>query len=111
MIKTTLLDQAAFLATQTIPMNNITQTADEIVDLWAYADIVIEELYHSCTAWEWVVRWIYESTDGEYQHIGIPVPLDNTYLVVVVCKPERRILGHHILDLNYLQDRVSGSLK
>ncbi|XXQ69112.1 hypothetical protein ACKLNO_04415 [Neisseriaceae bacterium B1] len=43
------------MKTQTIPMNNITSSAEELVDLWAYADIVIEDSYHSCTAWEWHV--------------------------------------------------------
>lgn len=42
---------------------------------------------------------IYESPKGEFQHIGIPVPKDNTYLVVIVDKPKKSIVGHFILDL------------
>ena len=81
------------------PMANVTEVAEEIVDLWAYADPIIESQYHNCTAWTWRVQHIYETSDGSYQHIGIPVPVDNTYLTVIVDKVNRRIVGHYILGL------------
>ena len=81
------------------PMQNITETAKEIVDLWAYADPIIEEKYHNCTAWDWQVRSIYLTEDKRYQHINISVPLDNAYLVVIVDVNKKQIIGHHILTL------------
>ena len=51
---------------------------------------------------EWQVKFIYESRDGSYQHINIPVPKDDTYLDVIVDKPNRKIIGHYILDLSAL---------
>ena len=80
-------------------MINVTGSADEIVDLWGYADPIIESDYHNCTVWEWKVNHIYETPSGQFQHIGIPVPIDNTYLVIIVNKPNRSILGHYILSL------------
>lgn len=93
------LTQTEYEAMFSPPMLDVTKITDEIVDLWAYADPVIEEKYHSCSAWDWRVMYVYESQDGSYQHIGIPVPLDNTYMVVVVDKPNKKIIGHHLLDL------------
>ncbi|MCY6412264.1 hypothetical protein QTA56_08985 [Acinetobacter sp. VNH17] len=93
------LSQEEYQATFFPPMLDVTETAEEIVDLWDYADPVIEQLYHSCTAWEWYVKHIYETGD-EFQHLNIPVPLDNTYLVVIVDKPKQKILGHYVLDLH-----------
>jgi hypothetical protein len=80
-------------------MINVTESADEVIDLWAYADQVIEDVYHSCTAWTWRVAHIYETPDGRYQHIGIPVPINDTYLVVIADKHLRGTVGHFILDL------------
>ena len=80
-------------------MVEVTGTAEEVVDLWGYTDLVIESLYHSCTAWEWKVAHIYETSNGKYQHIGIPVPKDDTYLIVVADKQNRRIVGHYVLAL------------
>lgn len=94
------LSQEEYQATFFPPMRDITESAEEIVDLWGYADLVIEQLYHSCTAWEWYVKHIYETQDGQFQHMNIPVPLDNTYLVVIVDKPKRETLGHYVLDLH-----------
>ncbi len=80
-------------------MINVTESADEVVDLWTYADQVIEDIYHGCTAWSWNVGHIYETPDGKFQHIGIPVPINDTYLIVIADKHARTIIGHFILDL------------
>jgi hypothetical protein len=80
-------------------MINVTECADEVVDLWAYADQIIEDIYHSCPDWTWKVAHIYETPDAKYQHIGIPVPKEDTYLVVIANKQDRNVVGHYILDL------------
>jgi hypothetical protein len=48
------------------------------------------------------VNHIYDSQNGSYQHIGITVPVDDTYLVVIVNKIQKEIVGHYILDLGAL---------
>ena len=96
------LTKDEYEATFKPPMRNVTESAEEIVDLWGYADPVIDDKYHNCTAWDWRVMYVYETGDGSYQHINIPVPFDNTYLSVVVDKRRRRIVGHYILDLGAL---------
>ena len=94
-----LLTYEAYRATFAPPMVNVTDSAEEVVDLWSYADPIIEAEYHNCTAWNWRVAYIYQTSDGLYQHIGIPVPQDNTYLVVIVDMRNRSIMGHWILEL------------
>ena len=93
------LTEEEYQATFSPPMLNVTDRAEELVDLWAYANPIIEKLYHSCTAWEWRVMFIYESRDGAFQHVDIPVPIDDTYLSIIIDKFERRIVGYRILDL------------
>lgn len=96
------LTEQEFEATFSPPMLNVTERAEELVDLWSYANQVIGAKYHSCIAWEWRVKFIFETRDGAFQHVYIPVPNDDTYLNVIVDKFERRILGHRILDLRAL---------
>jgi hypothetical protein len=96
------LSREDFEATFLLPMVDISNSAAELVDLWRYADQVIANAYHNCTAWDWRVAHIYESGDARYQHVGIPVPKDDTYLTVVVDVDAREILGHSILDLGAL---------
>ena len=100
------LTKEEYDATFSLPMVDVTETAEAIVDLWAYADPIIEDKYHDCAAWEWQVAHIYESRDGLYQHINIPVPKDDTYLSIVVHKPNRNIIGHYVLYLRALYPRT-----
>ena len=93
------LSQKEYEATFSPPMVNVTERAEEVVDLWAYADPIIDSDYHSCAAWEWKVAHIYETADGKYQHIGIPVPIDNTYLTIIADKSNKVIIGHYLLAL------------
>ena len=97
-----LLTKEEYDATLSPKMINVSETADEIVDLWGYADPIIDAEYHNCSAWDWKVNHIYESQNGSYQHIGIAVPVDDTYLVVIVNKIQKVIVGHYILDLGAL---------
>lgn len=94
-----LLTIEEYEATFCPQMKNVSDSAEELVDLWGYADPIIDAEYHDCAAWEWRVDYIYETPDGTFQHIGIPVPKDDTYLVVIVDKPRKIIIGHFILDL------------
>jgi hypothetical protein len=96
------LTKEEYEATFSPPMLDVTESAEEIVPLWDYLDPVIEDQYHSCSAWDWRVMFIYESRDGLIQHLNVPVPKDNAYLSVVVDKPNRKIVGHYLLDLGAL---------
>jgi hypothetical protein len=93
------LTQSEYEATFFPPMLDVTATAEEIVDLWAYAAEVVDNQYADAGDWDWRVMFIYESRDGRFHRLNIPVPVNNTYLSVVVDKGSREILGHHLLDL------------
>lgn len=97
-----LLSAEEYQATLFPNMVNVTKSAEELVDLWGYADPIIESKYHNCSSWDWKVHHIYESPNGEFQHIGIEVPIDNTYLIVIVDRPNKAIIGHYELVLDDL---------
>ncbi|MDN2696568.1 hypothetical protein O0882_09575 [Janthinobacterium sp. SUN073] len=106
-MKTHLLSNDEYQKTFHAPMLKVTETAREVVDLWAYADLVIGSDFGDAAHWNWQVAHIYESPDGKFQHIGIPVPLDDTYLTVIVDIHGRKILGHVFLDLRARQSSRS----
>jgi hypothetical protein len=95
------LTQAAFESTFVRPMRNVSDSANELVDLWSYADEILASEYPD-SDWSWRVKHIYESGDGRYQHLLVPVPVTNAYLAFVVDVSTRSILGHHLLDLGTL---------
>ena len=94
-----LLSDKEFHETYRSPMKNISGSP-LIVNIWEYADKIIESEYHNCTAWDWEVKHVYETGDRKYHHISIPVPKENTYLIVVLQLNTKEFYGHHILDIH-----------
>ena len=91
--------EAEYRATFSPPMLDVTQSAEVLVDLWAYLDPVLDATFPGDAGWEWHVKHIYESRDGVYQHIYVPVPRSDAYMLVVLDKQQRQVLGHYLLDL------------
>lgn len=96
------LTEAEFHKTFVAPMKDVTPTASELVDLWAYADEIIETDFPDAGDWNWHVKHIKESAGAEFQHLLVPVPISNVYLVFVIDVAARSILGHYRLDLGAL---------
>ena len=96
------LTREEYEATFREPMRDVTTTADEVVELWPYAEQALRALFpHVCNCAH-DVEAIYETGDSAYQHVLIPSHEQNVYLSVIVDKPQRSILGHYRLDLNAL---------
>jgi len=96
------LTEQEFKATFLAPMADVTATAEEVVDLWAYAEPALREAYPDVCSCDWKVKHIYESSDHAFQHVLIPTHVSNLYLVVVVDMKRKSVLGHHLLDLGAL---------
>ncbi len=83
-------------------MQDVTSTAEEVVELWPYAELALRATFPASCNCDLDVGYIYEAPDGSYQHVLVPSNESNVYLVVVVDKPARSILGHYRLDLGAL---------
>jgi hypothetical protein len=94
-----LLSESEFEATFVRPMVDVTSNAEEVVDLWAYADPALRGTFPDICSCDWAIKHIYETNNGAFQHVLIPTHISNLYLVVVVDKARRSILGHRQLDL------------
>jgi hypothetical protein len=93
------LSREEYESTFSAPMLDVTTTAAEVVDLWEYADRAIREAFDASPSHEWVVGHVYEGSDQRHQHVLLPSSESNLYLVIVIDKPVRVIVGHHRLDL------------
>ena len=93
------LTEEEFNATFASPMVDVTSSAEEVVDFWSYAEPALRESFPNICSCDWNVKHIYESRDGSFQHVLIPMHISNLYLVVVIDKLHRSVLGHHQLDL------------
>jgi hypothetical protein len=99
-LKTRNLSDEEFDATFSAPMNDITQTAEEIVEVWPYLDSVFRKEYTEADTDSWDVEFVYINESETYQHILVNTQMENIYLVVVVDIGNREIVGHHLLNLS-----------
>ena len=83
-------------------MVDVTATAEEVVDFWPYAQEALKVAFPSACSCDWNVKHIYESPDGLSQQALIPSDVSDLYIVIVIDKEHRRILGYHKLDLGAL---------
>ncbi|GAB2864024.1 hypothetical protein [Hymenobacter ruber] len=78
-------------------MQNVTDTAEEIVDIWPYVDAIPQEDLEGFTLRD--VAYVYLNPDGNYLHVLIATEDKNVVLVVVIETSTPKIYGHHLLDL------------
>ncbi|MDJ0977869.1 MAG: hypothetical protein QNI87_04975 [Erythrobacter sp.] len=92
------LPKEEYLATFSYPMEDVTETAEELLDIWPYVDAIkldelgIEKLND--------VHYVYRQPEGHYEHVLIGTSRFNSLLAIVIDRKARTILGHHLVDLN-----------
>ncbi len=95
---TRLLSADEFEACFAAPIQNVTENAEPIVDIWPYVDNIslddlglpdLNDVHH-----------VYRDAHGRFDQILIGTGRFNTLLVIVVDRHEKAVLGHRLLDLN-----------
>lgn len=100
-MKVKQLNEAEYLRTKGSKMNNVTENAGPLVDIWDYAGQLLEDQLLSEYAFsKRCVEAVYENSENTYQHILLFAGQENSYIVIVVDITRIAILGHYILDLN-----------
>ncbi len=94
------LTEEQFLATFPEPMRNITDSVEEVLDIWPYVESVpaLDLAGHSVD--DGTVEAAYRSADGRFDHALVMTRTANVYLVVVVDLRADEVYGHYLLDLN-----------
>ena len=79
-------------------MKDITDTAEQIVDIWPYVD----SLDLRALGVERINDVVYVYLDGRerLEHVCIGTSRFNAMLVIIIDRIQRGILGHYLLDLN-----------
>ena len=81
-------------------MENVTSTAEEVVDVWPYIEQVLATDFAELDTDDWNVDYVYINAAGTYQHLLVDTCVENVHLVVVVDMSSKTIYGHHLLNLN-----------
>jgi hypothetical protein len=94
------LSETEFEATFVPPMQDVTDSAQQLVEIWPYAEAAMAQDFPGAHTCNWNTEYVYEDAHRNWQHILINTEMANAYLVVVVEVASKSIIGHHFLNLN-----------
>ena len=100
MITARELTEKEYLATMSGGMKNVTDTAERLTDIWAYASqSEVREVISEYGFENRLIEAVYENGGGSYQHVLLYGVREDTYAVIVVDVRGRAVFGHYLLDL------------
>lgn len=104
-ITTTLLTEKEFKLTFTANMNDVTRTAEPIVDIWPYVEqLTADKIVDQQTFDNALVEKVYRNQTNTFDQILLPTPDKNVFIVILVDLIKKNIKGHYRLDLNIEYD-------
>ncbi|HCJ41788.1 hypothetical protein [uncultured Ruminococcus sp.] len=100
MISARKLTEKEYLATMSDGMKNVTDTAERLTDIWAYASQSgVREVISEYGFENRLIEAVYENGGGSYQHVLLYGVREDTYAVIVVDVRKRAVFGHYLLDI------------
>ncbi|MBQ9541400.1 hypothetical protein [Ruminococcus sp.] len=96
MISARELTEKEFHDTMSGGMKNVTDTAERLTDIWAYASQNgVREVISEYGFENKLIEAVYENGVGSYQHVLLYGVREDTYAVIVVDVREREVFGHY----------------
>lgn len=87
--------QAAFQA----PMQDVTNTAQPILDIWPYVEAIPAIDLTGYTLSDGLVPYVYQHPDGKFLHVIVATDNADVFLAVIINMTSIEIHGHFLLDL------------
>lgn len=97
--QTRLLTKSEYHNLSPDPTKEVTQTAEELLDIWPYVEEVFKTDLNAIDSSELEVRWVYEMGEQKITHVLIPLGDENIVLAVVIDSEAKAIAGHHVLNM------------
>lgn len=99
-ILTKTLSEKEYIETMGSKMIDVTETAEPVVDIWAYVkDLVYENIVSDYVFKNNLVEKVYRNDTATFDHILLPTNNENVFIVLVVKLGNATIIGYYRLDL------------
>ncbi|BHH82774.1 hypothetical protein [Desulforhopalus sp. 52FAK] len=89
-----------FDSTFSSPMKQLEQDEAPLIEFWSYFDSIPDDHFENHDCSEGAVDIVYVDSSGRYEHVLVNSENKNVFMVIVLDKPNKTILGHKLLDLN-----------
>jgi hypothetical protein len=96
-MNTQKMSAEAFNDTFQAPMQDVTGTAERLLDIWPYVDAIpLTDLNGFELA---DVAYVYLNPSGNYQHVLVATEDKNVFLVIIIDVKQVKIRGYHLLNM------------
>ena len=96
-----MLTDKEYKSTMTPKMVDVTQTAEPIVDIWDYVEkLTVDKIVHEYTFKNNLVEKVYRNQTNTFDHVLLPTPDKDIFIVIIVDLINKNIKGYFRLDLN-----------
>jgi hypothetical protein len=96
-MNTQKMSAEAFNNTFQAPMQDVTGTAEQLLDIWPYVDAIPLADLDSFELAD--VAYVYLNPSRNYQHVLVATEDKNVFLVIVIDVKQVKIRGHHLLNM------------
>jgi hypothetical protein len=99
-MKTRLLSEEEFQKTFGKGMIGATTGESPPFDFWQYFDAIEASDFQHCDCSEGKVEYVYREPYGKFEHVLVGSDRANVFMVLVLDRPENKVIGHCLLNLN-----------
>jgi len=99
-LQTRELNEIESKATFGSKMLDVTETATDVIDIWAYVKSVPLVDLEGHKIFDNLVENVYTDEGNRFDHVLVMTKTKNVYLVIIVDLVKGSIYGHRLLDLN-----------
>ncbi|MDR7219943.1 hypothetical protein [Aminobacter aminovorans] len=78
-------------------MSEVTSSQQPVTDVWPYVDLINPNSIGVLAFRD--VEYVYQDRSQQYDHVLIATEQADVFLVVIVDRSAKRVLGHRLLDL------------
>ena len=90
-----------FILTMSEEMEDVTETAEPVVDISPYvSELIAENLILPNTLEEELIEIIYRNEEETFDHVLLPTDDEEVFIALVIDLENERIVGHYRMDLN-----------
>jgi hypothetical protein len=95
------LSPEEFIGTMSAEMEDVTETAEPVVDISPYVEALIAEgLILPNTLEEELIEIIYRNEAHTHDHVLLPTDDEEVFIALVIDLENEHLLGHYRMDLN-----------
>nr|WMC98874.1 hypothetical protein RAR13_09330 [Aminobacter aminovorans] len=91
------LTESEFLDCSRGSMSDVTSAQQPVADVWPYVDLLDPRSVGVLAIRD--VEYVYRDASQRYDHVVIATDTADIFLVVIVDRRAKRVLGHRLLDL------------